>query len=145
MSSCCVDLAEAVLPEPTPYRQQRIVLDDGGAIFNDLANSRALKLSRDFAGIHIENLANVRDAGGLLVEKYLSGNLFNLRVRERNTNGESVQKLVQQCHVGERTLPCPDDHDLAVELLGDGLSDFRHQHRTVIGIADVLLNLIKDE
>ena len=54
-----IDLPEAVFPEPPAYRQQRIVLDDDGAIFDDFANARALQLPRDFTGVRVEKLANV--------------------------------------------------------------------------------------
>ena len=40
-----VDLPEAVLPEPAPHRQQRIVLDDDLGVAPNLADASALKLA----------------------------------------------------------------------------------------------------
>ena len=49
-----VDLAEAVLPEATTHRQERVVVDNDAPIFNRLADSRALELTRHLAGMLIQ-------------------------------------------------------------------------------------------
>ena len=65
----------------------------------------------------IGQLANFGDGARLLLQKNLAGHLLDLRVRERDADGEAVHHLLQQRHLGQGALPRPDDHDLAVELL----------------------------
>ena len=45
----------------------------------------------------------------------------------------------------ERTLPGADDHHLAVQLLRHGFRHLSDQRRTVVRVADVLLDLVENE
>ena len=140
-----VDLPEAVLPESTTHWQQWIVLDDDCAVFDDLGDAGALQLSRDLAGVRIENLADVAHRCRLLLKENLAGNLLDFSVRQWHADRKAIHQLLQQRYVSKRALPCSHDHDLAIELLGDGLGYFGYQDRPIIGFADILLNLVQDE
>ena len=78
-----IDLAEAVLPKPPPNRQQRIIIDDDRAILDRLADARALKLPRDFAGVLVEQGAHIRDCGGLFLQQHLASDRLDLGVGQR--------------------------------------------------------------
>ena len=145
VGACRVDLPEAVLPEPPAHRQQRVILDNDGAVFDDLTDTRPLQLPRDFAGVGVEQLANLARRRGLLVQQNLAGYLLDLGVRQRHANRKAIHQLLQQGHVRQRALARANDHHLAIELLAHGLRDLGHEHRAVVGFADVLLYLVEDE
>ena len=83
----------------------------------DLADARALKLARDFAGVLVEKRAHVRDRCGLLLQKHLAGDRLDLGVGQGNADREAVEQICQKLNFGERTLASRHDHDVAVELL----------------------------
>ena len=42
-------------------------------------------------------------------------------------------------------MACADDHDVTVQLLFDGLGNFGDQHRSIIRLADILLNFVEHD
>ena len=140
-----IDGAEAVLPEAPPHGQQRIVVDDDVAVLRALADARALKLARDLAAVLLEEVAHGPDRRGLLLQEHLAGDRFDVRSESWTRIVKRSISFWRRRTCGQRALPGADEHDVAVELLGERLGHFSDQRRAVVRVADVLLHLVEDE
>ena len=140
-----VDDPEAVLPEATANRKERVVFNDGLAVGAVLSDRCAAELPRDFARVRIENALDCLDRRGLLLQQHFPGNGFDIGVRECDADREAIHHLLELRHPRQGALPRADDHYSAVELFRDGLRDLGHDGRALMRVADVLLNFVEDQ
>ena len=124
-----IHLTETVLPKTAAHREQRIVFENGGTILGAFRETGALKVTGNFAGMGIKQAANLRHARGLLLQEHFPRYGLDLNVGQRDTDGKTVEKLVEERDIGERALTGPDDNHLAVELLGHGFGNLGDEGR----------------
>ena len=85
-----VDLAEARLPEPPTHGEQRIIIHDDRAIFDNLADSRSLEMSGDLAAVLFKKRGHLGNGSRFFLKQHLTSDGFDFRVRKGNADRESV-------------------------------------------------------
>ena len=140
-----VDLAEALLPEPSTHWQQRKIVDDRLVVARAGADFRALQVAGDLAAVRLDRALHGGDRGRLLAERHLTGDGLDVGVGERHLHDEPIHELVEQLDVVERLLSGRHEQHAAVELFGEGLGQFGEDGGAIVGIADVLLGLVEQD
>jgi hypothetical protein len=85
-----------------------------------------------------------RTAGPLL-QQHPPGHRLHVGVRERHPHREAVEQLGELLGSVERALPGAHDHHPAAQLLRDRLGHVGEDRGAVVGVADVLLDLVQDQ
>jgi len=71
--------------------------------------------------------------------------VFDVGIRQSYADGEPVESLARQRHVGKRALACATTITWPAKFLGNCFGDLAHKDRAIQLKFRVLLNLIKDE
>ena len=132
-------------PEPLTHRQERVVRHQDGIVFGLRRELGAREVPREPPLALFEDLPDGGLFVGALFEDDPSDHHRHVHVGQVDVPGEPALQSGELGGRAQRRLSRPHHHELAVEPLADRLDDLLHDVAAVAVLADVLLDLVKDD